>query len=341
MTDHLPDGFTSRSATTDDAERVAALWNDRMEATRGERPSTPERVLRNWDHPQFDLSTDSRLVFAPDGALIGYAHVRDVKDPPVDVFAGYSVHPDHHASAWLWDDLFAWLDAESRRVIPKAPEDARIALVAGTSELDRTEQQELERHGFEYSRTFHWMQVEFDSPQDPTCQPKPERWPDGIRIRSVVPGQDDTELVTTYCETFADHYGILQQPFETELEEWRQLMRDDGFDASLWFLATEADSGEVVGLCICSAAAPGDPEHGMIRDFGVRPAWRQRGIGQALLLHAFGEFQRRGIQGAALNVDTENRTGAPALYERVGMRSVRASHTYVKELRPGINLVPE
>jgi hypothetical protein len=104
MTHQLPDGITHRPATKDDAERVAALWNDRSEATRGECPSTPERVLKNWDHPKFDLSTDSLLVHAPDGALIGYAHVRDVKEPPVDVFAGYSVRPDYDTAEWLWDD---------------------------------------------------------------------------------------------------------------------------------------------------------------------------------------------------------------------------------------------
>jgi len=41
-----------------------------------------------------------------------------------------------------------------------------------------------------------------------------------------------------------------------------------------------------------------------------------------------------------LSVHTESKSGAPALYERVGMRSsVRANHAYVKELRPGRNLV--
>ena len=60
-----------------------------------------------------------------------------------------------------------------------------------------------------------------------------------------------------------------------------------------------------------------------------------------MLLHAFGELHRRGVEGAVLTVDSENRTGATALYERAGMRSVQASHTYVKELRPGVNLVPQ
>jgi mycothiol synthase len=338
MTHPLPDGFTARPATTDDAEHVASLWNDRLETTRGERPSTPERVLKIWGHKKFNLTTDSRLVFAPDGALIGYAHVRDVKDPPVDVFAGYSVHPDHAEDDWLWDYLFTWMEAEARRVIPKAPKDARIALVAGTSEQDVTEQRELERHGFGHSRIFHLMQIDFSSESPPPLG-KTGRWPEGIGVREFVPGQDDETLVAAYQEAFANHYGIIHQPFEAELEEWRQLMQDDDFDASLWFLAIDVVDGVVVGLCICKAAAVGDPERGKISDLGIRPAWRRRGIGRALLLHAFAELAGRGIHGAVLTVDTESKSGAPALYEGVGMRSMRANHTYVKELRPGINLV--
>jgi len=335
MTHQLPDGFTSRPATTNDAERVARLWNDRSEATRGERPSTPARILKNWDHPRFDLSTDSRLVFAPDGALIGYAHIRDVKNPPVDVFSGYSAHPDHNDTAWLWDDLFGWMEAEARRVVLKAPEDARIVLLAGTSDVDTVEQRELERYGFEHDRTFHRMTIDFRPPENPA------RWPDGIQVRAFVPDHDVTALVAAHREAFADHYGYLPQPVETDLEEWRRLMHEDDFDASLWFLATEDGSDKVAGFCTCYSEAPGTPERGLIDELGVRPGWRRRGIGQALLLHAFAALAERGIQGARLRVDSAHKLGAPALYERVGMRSVSAGHTYVKELRPGINLVPE
>ena len=331
----LPDGFTARPATREDAGRVANLWNDRSEITRGVRPSTPPHVLGTWNHPRFDVATDSRLVFAPDGALVGYAHVRDVKDPPVDVFGGYSIHPSQETSVWLWSDLLDWMEKEARRVILRAPADARIALVAGTFDEDVESQRALERHGFEYSRTFHLMQIELDAPISAA------RWPDGIAVRNAVPDEDDVALVKAYQEPFADHYGIIHQPFEAELEEWRQLMQEDGFDASLWFLAFEVGSGEIAGLCVCSAQAPGDPDLGRIGDLGVRPAWRRRGVGKALLLHAFGVLAERGIRGAVLSVDTKSKSGAPALYEKAGMRSVRASHTYVKELRPGRNLVPQ
>ena len=328
-----PEGFAFRSAVLDDAERVAELWNDRSEATRGERPSTPERVRRNWDHPKFDLTTDSLLVFAANGTLIGYAHVRDVKDPPVDVFAGYSVHPDHDECAWLWDALFFWMAGEARRVLPRAPADARIALVAGASDEDVNAQRELERHGFDHSRTFHRMAIGFEGPAEPAAALH------GVAIRTFAPGTDDEALVAAHREAFADHYGHLEQPFEADLADWRRLMAENDFDPQLWLLACDAGDGEIVGFCVGYAEAPGDPSRGLIDELGVRPAWRRRGIARALLLSAFGTLQRKSVAGVVLTVDSENRTGATGLYKSVGMHPVRVQHTYVKELRPGVNLV--
>jgi len=334
MTHSLPDGFTVRSANPEDAQLVSDLWNTRFESVRGDRPSTPERVLQNWNHPKFDPATDSRLVFAPDGALVGYAHVRDVKDPPVDVFSRSIIHPDHDDAAWLRDDLLDWVEREARRVIDKAPAEARIALISGAPDTDRVEQQALERRGFTHERTFHWMVVDFAD-----ASPAAPDWPEGIEVRTLVPGIDDEALVTANRDAFSEHYGYLEQPFEAELAELRHWMAEDDFEADLWFLACEG--AEVAGFCCCYAEAPGDSERGLVDVFGVRPAWRRRGIGRALLLHAFGEFSRRGARGAVLTVDTENKTGALALYERAGMHADRSHYTYVKELRAGRNLVSQ
>lgn len=168
------------------------------------------------------------------------------------------------------------------------------------------------------------------------------RLPDGIEIRNVVPGEDDAELVTAYLEAFADHYGMIQQPFNVELEEWRSLMQQDDFDASLWFLAHVVEDDTIAGFCVCRATSHRDSERGTINDLGVRPAWRKRGIGQALLSQAFAELKRRAIKGAALilirGTNRERRRSTSAW--GCG-RHKRATRTYVKELRPGVNLVPQ
>jgi len=338
MIHSLLDGFTVRSASTEDAERVSDFWNERLQATRGVRSSTPEQVRKLWNHPKFDLTTDSLLVFTPEGSLAGYAHVRDVKDPPVDVFTAHSVHPDFDQEAWLWDALFAWTDAESRRVIPRAPADARIALVAGAADEDQAKQNQLETHGYEYNRSFHRMQIDFTEARATQAQEAPLP-ADGIAIRTVVPGEDDDELVAAYREAFADHFGYLHQPFEADLEEWRHWMSEADFDPALWFLAIE--HGKIVAFCTCYLEAPGDPGYGLIDELGVLPAARRRGIGRALLLHSLDALRQQDIGGAVLTVDSRNRNGAVGLYEHVGMRPAFANHTYVKELRAGVNLVAE
>jgi hypothetical protein len=58
-------------------------------------------------------------------------------------------------------------------------------------------------------------------------------------------------------------------------------------------------------------------------------------VGLALLYHAFAELFHRGAREAALSVDGESPTNAPALYRRAGMDVSRSYIIYRRELRPG------
>jgi mycothiol synthase len=74
---------------------------------------------------------------------------------------------------------------------------------------------------------------------------------------------------------------------------------------------------------------------GWIGTLGVRRPWRKRGLGEALLLHSFGEFYKRGTSTIGLGVDAQNPTGATRLYQKVGMYAASEFVTYEKELRAG------
>ena len=100
------------------------------------------------------------------------------------------------------------------------------------------------------------------------------------------------------------------------------------FDPTLWFVAEEGD--EIAGVALCSWHQSGDPQFGWVNVLGVRRPWRKRGLGLALLLHAFAEFGRRGATRVGLGVDAENTTGAVRLYERAGMSVARRNDTYEK-----------
>ena len=70
----------------------------------------------------------------------------------------------------------------------------------------------------------------------------------------------------------------------------------------------------------------------------MRRAWRKRGVGRALLLHAFERLRERGCTRVGLGVDAHSLTGATRLYEGVGMRAVQQFIGFQKVLRPGADL---
>jgi ribosomal protein S18 acetylase RimI-like enzyme len=213
------------------------------------------------------------------GGLLGYA---TLEDGYVEVWP----HPDHRDGSVA----AALLDAASQRagdletIVPDAAADL-VALYR-----DR---------GWAQIREILRMEL------DVTQEPQPPVWPEGVAVRTY--RDDDAPAVhALMVEAFASGVEVVL-PFD----RWRPWMTGDpGFDAGVWFLAEAGQ--ELVGACLCWA-------EGWVKDVGVRPAWRGRGLGEALLREAFGEFHRRGLATVGLKVDSDNPTGAVRLYRRVGM----------------------
>ena len=101
------------------------------------------------------------------------------------------------------------------------------------------------------------------------------------------------------------------------------MLRPEIFKPDLWFLAMDGE--EIAGACLCF---PYDTD-GWVRQLGVAPRWRRRGLGSALLRHTFIEFQNRGFERVGLAVEGDN-LKAFAVYERVGMKPLRQYDEYMK-----------
>ncbi|MNL22621.1 putative acetyltransferase [compost metagenome] len=98
------------------------------------------------------------------------------------------------------------------------------------------------------------------------------------------------------------------------LEVWQQRFETDPeYDPTLCFIALDAEG--IVGVCQCWTSA-------FIKSLVVHPRAQGRGLGRALLLHAFKVFQQRREGYVDLKV-LEGNLRALRLYESAGMYVVR------------------
>jgi mycothiol synthase len=256
-------------------------------------PVDPGSVRLDWSDPRVDLARDARI--APGS----YALVEDLG-------GGRSWIGFHGA----WSDvLFDWAEGRAREV-------GERILSGAWSDHDAL-LRELVGRGFGLVRHSHRMEIDLDTPTAPAS------WPHGIGIRAFEPG-DERTFYELEQETFVDTW----EPQEETYEEWSHWMLEPStFTPELWFLAH--DDGEPAGIAICHPRA-GSDDLGWVRVLGVRRPWRRRGVGRALLLHAFTQFRLRGFSRAGLGVDAESLTGAHRLYESAGMHVAARFDIYEK-----------
>ena len=69
---------------------------------------------------------------------------------------------------------------------------------------------------------------------------------------------------------------------------------------------------------------------GAIQNVGVTPAWRGRGVGEALVLQTLHGFRRAGLGRALLEVTAQNE-GAQRLYRRLGFRRSKTLYKAVPD----------
>jgi mycothiol synthase len=257
--------------------------------------------------PSIDMERNARVA-VEDGEVVGYA---DVGDRTGD---GKQLWLDLRAQPAEMPALLDFLEARSREL---AAEDAKIK--AWSPEENDAWRALLESHGYELDNYSFRMRI--DLPEQP---PAPE-WPAGITVRTYRREEDEQAVYEAHQESFSEERDFERDPFD----EWTQWSYREPFDPDLWFIAE--DDGQIAGIALCRGERGGDATLGWVSILGVRKPWRRRGLGLALLRHAFGELQKRGRPRVGLGVDGRT-TGAVRLYERAGMERARTFVWYYKAL---------
>lgn len=326
---HLPPGYSARPMRVEDAADVTDMLNIEATAATGEPQFSAQDYAVDLQEPGVDLEEQSRVVLAPDGSVAGIAEIY-TQAPHVHPFCWIRIHPDHCGRGLGWA-LTEWAESYNRARVHLAPAHARVSILCNAYTSNQEAQQLLSDLGFTQVRIFHTMRIEFHGP------PPEPRWPEGLWVRTLVPGEDDWPVYRAMKDAFSDHWGHTQRDEEADFARWKHhIFAETQFDPSLHFLALDGE--EIAGISLCSPPQGDGFDVGWVSQLGVRKPWRQRGLAQALLLHTFGEFYRRGTMKVGLGVDSESLTGATRLYEKVGMFVHSSTVSYEKELRSGEEL---
>jgi mycothiol synthase len=330
----LPAGYTARGGSHDDFMIAFDLLNLHSQQMNGRNDlNDPELLRLDWKNEGFNPETDLRLVFAQDGTLAAFAECWLNSEPPVHPWIFGCVHPDHWGRG-IGGHIVTWAEDHARLALERCAPELRVAPRSGAEAHNEKGIALFEGLGWRHIRSYYRMVADLHAALETPV------FPEGIVVRPYNPETEFELVYRTFTETFKDHFGFLEQPFEKGLAEFKHNFVDEpGYDANVWFVAMHKD--EMVGVCICRPEDAEDAEAGWVSELGVRREWRKHGIGYALLKHAFLSFQAAGKKRAGLGVDASSLTGALKLYERAGMRVQRQFNQYEKEFRSGKELAVE
>jgi mycothiol synthase len=139
-------------------------------------------------------------------------------------------------------------------------------------------------------------------------------WPEGVSVRTFVPGQDDSAWLAVNAAAFAHH---------PEQGSWTQAdladrLQQPWFDPAGFFLAVTADDSLAGFHWTKVHEDEGGEPFGEVYVVGVSPDHQGAGLGKALTLEGIRHLQEdRGLSSVVLYVDGTN-TAAHTLYTNLG-----------------------
>ncbi|MCK2214901.1 mycothiol synthase [Actinomadura sp. ATCC 31491] len=239
------------------------------------------------------------LLLYQDDVLAGYAHV-DPTDEVEGPSAELVIHPARRRAGNGAHLLRAVLDRAGGRLRLWAHGDHAAAGALAAA------------FGMERVRSLWQMRRSLFAPLAPYALPE------GVRLRTFVPGQDEESWLKVNAAAFAHHpeqgAWTMDDLLRREQEGW--------FDPEGFFLAFRGDRLAGFHWTKIHGASDRDEDHGHeplgeVYVVGVDPSQQGTGLGKALTLAGLHHLRARGLAQAMLYVDEAN-TAAIRLYESLG-----------------------
>lgn len=259
-----------------------------------------------------DFRGGVHLLARKEDTLVGYAHLDTAGDAFGRQVATVIVRPDRRRQGIGSAMVGAVLDRSAGNIVRFWSRDDHPGAAAIARRLGLARVRELLRMGLDLATA-----PEFPEPV----------WPDGVRVRTFVPGQDERAMLDVNARAFDWHpeQGALS------IDELTATEREAWFDPAGFFLAERA--GRVIGFH-WTKVHPLDPPVGEVYVVGVDPDAQGGGLGRALTLVGLHHLRAAGLTDVILYVEGDN---APALavYHRLGFTRTRTDVQY--EASPSTN----
>lgn len=289
-----------------------------------ERADTANDIARNYRFaPNFEINRDM-LYVEMNNEVIGYYRVMwYVEDGGDAIYTHFGFLIPEWRGKGIGRAVLAYLQAHIRTIAAAHPAEQTKYYQSYADEQERDSTAFLLAAGYQPIRNFYTM-VRPDLENIPGLP-----LPPGYEIRPV---QEEhlPIILNASIEAFRDHWGY-SAATEPTLEEIKE---DPDFDPSLWRVAWKDD--QVAGMVLSYIARGENQEYQRLRGYTenicVRRPYRKQGLAHSLIAASLHAIRERGMQEAALHVDTENLSGALRLYESLGFRPVSRHSTYRKPL---------
>jgi mycothiol synthase len=307
-----------------DYTHIAAIIAGCKDADQIERVDTEDDIRRYYSHlVNCDRYKDMRFVDA-DGQTVGYSRVMWwTESNGSQIYRSLAFLLPVWRRRGIGSLMLNWGEQRLREIAAQNPPASERFFESATADTETGTHALLESHGYGPVRHFFTM-------VRPDLENIPEApLPAGLEVRPVK--MEDLQAIRdASVEAFRDHWGFNEEN-EPTVEQW---VEGPNFDPSLWRVAWDGDqiAGMVLSFIDARENQAYNRKRGWTEDICVRRPWRRRGLARALLVQSLHAVRERGMQEAALGVDTQNMSGALNLYESVGFRAVKRWTTYRKPM---------
>jgi ribosomal protein S18 acetylase RimI-like enzyme len=286
--------------------------------------TTVDQIRDYYERPSHFVAARDVAIFEVGGRIVGYARggINQVVDGPRVYEVVQFLDPDADAATLVP----LMLSIAEHHLRGLAAGEAAGEKVLETIANDRVPEKEaaIRARGYQPSRhAYSMVRPSVDDLADAEL-------PEGLEIRDVR-DEDVRKIWDAGIEAFRDAWGFV----EPDEQEYQRFLSDPiESQTDLWRVAWDGDEvvGQVRGYINAEENERFGRRRGYTESISVRRPWRRRGVARALIAATIRLLRERGMTEVALGVDTENVTGALALYESCGYLPVTRFTTYRKAI---------